>query len=51
MDSNFVYYVICLLAVVIGFLFVKKVASCLIKSVVMFAIIAILALIYFVYFR
>ena len=34
MSENYILYVIALLAVIIGFLIVKKVASCLIKAIV-----------------
>jgi hypothetical protein len=49
--SNFVYYVALLLIVIIGFLVVKKVASCMIKSVVTIALIAAAVTIYWLYLR
>ena len=51
MSTNFIYYLCCLLAIIAGFLIVKKVAGCLIKSIVMIVIIAILAFLYVHYIR
>lgn len=51
MTSNFAYYIFCILAVVIGFLIVKRIASCMIKTVVAVIIIAAIAAIYFMYIK
>ncbi|HEY9551579.1 MAG TPA: hypothetical protein VIQ97_04770 [Prevotella sp.] len=51
MSNEFIYYLFCLLAVIVGFLIVKKVAGCLIKSVIALAILAILAFVYIIYIR
>ena len=52
MDTlNITYYIFCLLAIVIGIVIVKKVASCLIRTVVLLALVAALAFLYFCYFR
>ena len=40
-----------LLAIVICFVIIKKVASCLVRSVVSLVVLAIIAYIYFVYMR
>jgi hypothetical protein len=45
------YYIFLLAAVMIGFIVVKKVASCLIKTAVMFLLVAALAAVYYLYFR
>jgi hypothetical protein len=45
--EHFGYYILCILAVVIGFLVVKKIASCLIKSILLFVIIGILVAVYY----
>ena len=45
------YYVFVLMAVVVGFLVVKKVASCLIKTAVMLLLVTALAVVYSLYFR
>lgn len=45
------YYIFCIVAVAMALLLLKKIASCLIKSIVMTVIIAVLVIIYFVYFR
>ena len=50
MTDNFTFYVFCLVAIVVGFLVVKKIASCLIKSVIMLAIAAVLVYVYFSFF-
>jgi len=49
-NSDILYYAFCVVALAVGFIIVKKVASCLIKTVVMLAIVAILVFIYFNYF-
>ncbi len=48
--DNFGYYVFALVVLVVGFLIVKKVATCMIKAVVGIIVIAVLAAIYFLYF-
>lgn len=50
-SSNFGYYIFCLLAFVVGFLFVKKLAGCLIKTVIMAVLLAVLAAFYFLYIK
>lgn len=49
MDHNFVYYILILIAIVVGIIVVKKVTSCLIKTIALVVIIGVLALIYFMY--
>ncbi|MBQ2224511.1 MAG: hypothetical protein II422_00935 [Prevotella sp.] len=44
------YYILVLLAIVAGVFVVKKITSCLIKSILSIAIIAILVFLWFVYF-
>ena len=44
---QFAYYVFALIVIIVAFLTLKKVASCLIKSVVMIALIALLVFLYF----
>lgn len=44
------YYAFCIVALVVGFLLVKKIAGCIIKTIIMVAIVAVLAIIYFYYF-
>lgn len=51
MVENFAYYIFCIIAFVVAVLVLKKVASCLIKTVAFAAIVAILVAIYFMYFR
>ena len=47
MTSNITYYIFCILAVVIGILIIKKIAGCMIKTVVAIITIAVIAAIYF----
>lgn len=51
MDSQFGYYVFCLLVLIVGFLFVKRVAGCIIRSVVMAVAIIVLLAVYHLYFK
>ena len=44
------YYIFVLVALIVAFIVVKKVASCMIKSVILLAMIAALAAIYWLYF-
>ena len=45
--NHFEYYVFALIVLIVGFLIVKKVATCLFKTVVTVVVLAILAGIYF----
>ncbi len=49
--GNFGYYIFCLIALIIGILVFKKVAGCLIKSIILIALVVALVAIYFMYFR
>ena len=48
--GNIGYYIFALVALMVAFLVVKKVASCMIKTVVLLAMVVALAAIYFLYF-
>jgi len=48
--ENFGYYVFVLIMIVVGFFIVKKVTTCLLKAIIGIAVIAILALVYYLYF-
>lgn len=48
--GNIGYYVFVLVALMVAFLVVKKVASCMIKTVVLLAMVVALAAIYYLYF-
>ena len=50
MDSSLSYYVFLILAFVIGIVIVKKIASCLIKTIVLFLLATGLALVYYVFY-
>ena len=47
--GNIGFYVFALLAIMVAFIVVKKVASCMIKSVILLAMIVELAVIYYLY--
>ena len=47
MENNFAYYVFALVAVVVAFLVIKKVASCLFRTIVGVVVVAVLAYLYF----
>ena len=49
MSTNFGYYIFCLVVLIVGFMLVKKVTGCLIKSVITIMAIVILAAIYCLY--
>ena len=43
MNNQFAFYLLCLLGIIVGVVIVKKVASCLIKGVLLAIILALLA--------
>ena len=45
------YYIFVLVAIIVAFLVIKKVASCLIKSAILIAMVLALAAIYYLYLR
>lgn len=47
--GNMGYYIFVLVAIIVAFLVIKKVASCLIKSAVLIAVAVALAIIYYLY--
>lgn len=47
MSLNIGYYLFALAAVIVAFLVIKRVASCLIKSVITLALVAVLVIIYY----
>lgn len=49
--DNIGYYLFMLAVIVVGFIVVRKVASCMVKSVVLLVAIAALAAIYYLYIR
>ena len=51
MVNNLGYYIFILLAIIVAFLIIKKVASCLIRSIVAIVLVAILAYIYWMYLK
>lgn len=51
MESDITYYIALLVVIVVGFVVVKKMASCLIKSIFTIVIVAIAVAVYWLYFR
>lgn len=49
--ANIGYYLFLLVAIIVGFLIVKRVATCLLKSVVLIVLAVVLAVIYYLYLR
>lgn len=45
------YYIFCIIAIIVGFLIIKKIAGCMIKTLVGFVIAAVLAAVYYLYFK
>ena len=48
--GNIGYYIFVLVAIMVAFVVVKKVASCMIKSAIPIALIIVLAAVYWLYF-
>lgn len=51
MENNIGFYLFALAAIIVAFILIKRVASCLIKSVVAIIMVVVLAFIYFYYIR
>jgi hypothetical protein len=49
--ENIGYYILILVALIIAFLVIKKVTSCMVKAVVGIVVLALLAYIYYMYLR
>ena len=49
--ENIGYYIFILVAIIVAFLIIKKVASCLIRSIVLIVLAAVLGYIYWIYLR
>lgn len=49
--SDITYYIAILLMIIIGFIVVKKVAGCLIRSIITLILVAIIIAIYWLYLR
>lgn len=45
------YYIFCVIALIVGVIVLKKVAGCLIKSVILILVLAALAVVYYMYFK
>ena len=51
MSKDFLFYLFCMISVLAGVMIVKKITGCLIKGAVLVAVIVVLAIIYFSYFK
>jgi hypothetical protein len=51
MESNISYYIALLALIIIGVFAAKKIASCLIRSIVCLVLLAVMAYIYWTYLR
>lgn len=51
MDQNLLFYALCLAAIIAIFLIVKKVAGCIVKTVLLLIVAAAIAFVYFAYFQ
>lgn len=49
--ENFAYYVFCIIALIVGVFVLKKVAGCLIRTIILAVIIVALAVVYYLYLR
>ena len=49
--QNLTQYIVALLAIIIAFVIIKKVASCMVRTVVGIVLVAVLAYIYIMYMR
>lgn len=49
--DNAIYYIVALVMLIVGITIIKKVAGCLIRSVVTIALMAVLAFLYYKFFR
>ena len=49
MNSDLILYVLAIVLVVTAFLVVKKVASCLVKTVILLIVLAVLGFLYYAY--
>ena len=49
--ENIVYYIAMLAVVIIAFLIIKRVVSCMVRSIVTLVLVAVLAYIYYTYLR
>lgn len=51
MNTDFTYYIYVLIAIIVGIVVIKKVASCLFRTVFTIALLVVLCVIYFYFFR
>lgn len=49
--QQFSYYIFCIVALIIGFLLIKKITGCMIKTVIAVIVAAVLAAVYYCYMK
>ena len=49
--ENIGYYIFILVAIIVAFLIIKKVTTCLVRSIVLIVLVAVLGYIYWMYLR
>jgi hypothetical protein len=49
--QNIGYYIFILVAIIVAFLIIKKVTTCLVRSIVLIVLVAVLGYIYWMYLR
>ena len=49
--ENIGYYIFILVAIIVAFLIIKKVTTCLVKSIVGIVLLAVIAYVYYMYLR
>lgn len=49
--ENVSYYIVALLMIIIGFVVMKKMAGCLVRSIVTLVLVAVLSLLYYLFFK
>lgn len=49
--ENITYYIFVLVAIIVGFIIIKKVTTCLIKTLLCAIVVAVLLAIYWLYFK
>lgn len=45
------YYIFCIIAVIVGFLIIKKITGCLIKTLIALVVAVLLAAVYYLYLK
>lgn len=49
--ESFGYYIFCIIAIIVGFLIIKKITGCMIKTLIALVVAALLAAVYYLYLK